>query len=70
MTDWVGFHVLVKVLDGNPDKWLEWLRKKGSDEQIASDFTFVFWLKEESSKDHTFLQRINRMIEDYDESTR
>jgi hypothetical protein len=62
MIDWAGFNILIKVFDGNPNKWLKWLREKGSDDQIASDYSFVLWLKNESEKDETFLPRVNQMI--------
>jgi Domain of unknown function (DUF4365) len=62
IADWVGLVLLFGSYDGDPNKWLKWMREHGSDEQIANDYAFVLWLKEESDKDPSFIPRLRSLF--------
>ena len=62
--DFVGFILLVRMFDNDPDKWLKWLRERGSLEQLETDLPFVAWVKREAEQDPDFLRRIKAMVEE------
>jgi hypothetical protein len=62
MTDWVGLVLLFGRFEGDPDKWLKWMREHGSDAQIADDYAFVLWLKEEPGKDPLFIAHLRSLL--------
>lgn len=65
--DFIGYHVLVYLFNSDPDKWLKWLREKGSDIQLLKDVPFIMWLKGELEKDPSFMDHIHHAVENSDE---
>ena len=62
--DFVGFILLVREFDNDPDKWLKWLREKGSLQHLEGDIAFVAWVKRQAEQDPEFLQRVKAMVEE------
>jgi hypothetical protein len=58
----VGYAVLVKVFDGNPDTWIQWLREKGGTDQLLHDLPFAFWVKEQAETDPDFMNRVRWLV--------
>lgn len=58
----VGVCLLVYLFNGEPENFLQYLRKYGSDEQIIDDFPFVVWLKKIIKEDHDVVNRIKEKI--------
>lgn len=64
--DFIRHHILIKLFNADIDAYETYLRQKGTDEQIVSDFPFLVWLKESVKKDPDLMNRIKRMVEDTD----
>src|SRR2546422_9485891 len=60
--DFMGFHLLVKLFDNDPDKWIQALRDRGSDEQLENDLPFVFWGKSEAHRDPGFFMWVKAKV--------
>jgi hypothetical protein len=60
--DYIGYCLLVKKFDNDPDKMINWLREKGSLEQLVSDLPFAVWIKKQAEEDSGFLERVKRMV--------
>lgn len=61
--DFIGYHILIHVFDGDPDKMLNHIQKKGSEEQLT-DIPFVLWVKAQLSEDPDLINRIRTMVEE------
>lgn len=68
VADFIGYHILIKLFNGDLDAYETYLREKGSDEQIINDFPFLVWLKERVKGDSDLMNRIKRMVEETDGS--
>jgi len=64
VSQFVGYVILIRLYDGDVDAWIQWLREKGSIEQLVHDFPFVVWVKEQVEKDPDLLARIRKMVEE------
>ena len=50
--DFMGYFILVKLFESDVDKWMQWLRNKGSGiDQIVHDYPFAVWLKSQLKED-------------------
>jgi hypothetical protein len=58
----VALCLLVIGFNGEPETWLQYLRKYGSDEQIVDDYPFVVWLKHKIKEDPNFITHIKEEI--------
>ncbi len=63
IADFTGYHILIHVFDGDPDKMLKFLREKGSEEQL-NDIPFVLWVKSQIVEDPDVINRIRIMVEE------
>ena len=61
--DFIGYHVLIHVFDGDPDKMLKFIRKKGSEDQLK-DIPFVLWVKSQLFEDPGLIDRIRAMVKE------
>ena len=59
--DFLRFQVLVRVFDGNPDRWLEHLRRQGDSEE--DDIRFVRWIRGRLRREPALLDDIRRMVD-------
>lgn len=57
-SDFISYHILVLLFDSDPDKWLEWVREQGTDEQLAEAAPFLLSLKQQMAEDPTLIERI------------
>ena len=61
VAQFIRFHVLVRVFDGNPDAWLADLRARGAADQ--GDIRFVRWVRSRLRQDPALLTAIRRMVD-------
>jgi hypothetical protein len=61
--DFIGYHVLIRVFDGDADRWMNWLRTKGSDDQIIHDYPIAAWVKSQQQQDPDFVAKLRRLVE-------
>ncbi len=59
VAEFLRFHVLVRVYDGDPDAWLAQLRERGED---SADVRFVRWIRSRLRQDPSLLGEIRRMV--------
>jgi len=64
--DFVGYHIFIKLFDGDIDKWKKHLKEKGSMSQVIDDYQFILWLEEKLKKDPGLLDRIKVMVNESD----
>jgi len=60
VAEFLRYHVLVRVFDGDPDAWLSQLRERGGD---GGDVRFVRWIRSRLRQDPTLLASIRKMVE-------
>ena len=60
IAQFIRYHVLIRVFDGDPDAWLDQLRERGGDE---GDVRFVRWIRSRLRQDPALLISIRRMVE-------
>jgi hypothetical protein len=60
VAEFLRFHVLVRVFDGDPDAWLSKLRER---EEDNADVRFVRWIRSRLRQDPTLLGEIRRMVD-------
>lgn len=60
----IRYHVLVRVYDGDPDAWLAQLRERGADgPDTGGDIRFVHWIRSRLRQDPTLLAAIRQMVD-------
>lgn len=60
VAEFLRYHVLVRVYDGDPDAWLAQLEARGDD---GPDLRFVRWIRARLRKDPSLLGQIRRMVD-------
>lgn len=60
VAEFLRYHVLVRVFDGDPDAWLDRLRGEASEE---GDARFVRWIRTRLRRDPALLLTIRAMVE-------
>lgn len=60
VAEFIRYHVLVRVFDGDADAWLAHLRARGGDE---GDLHFVHCIRARLRKDPALLASIRRMVD-------
>lgn len=60
VAEFLRFHVLVRVFDGDPDAWLAALLADGGDE---GDVRFVRWIRSRLHQDPALMVSIRRMVD-------
>lgn len=59
--DFLRYHVLVRVYDGDPDAWLADLAARGGD---GGDIRFVRWIRSRLRQEPHLLASIRRMVDE------
>jgi hypothetical protein len=54
------YHVLIRVYDGDPDAWLAELEERGGEE---GDIRFARWIRSRVRRDPQMLMAIRRMVD-------
>lgn len=60
VAEFLRFHVLVRVFDGDPDAWLAKLRER---EEDSADVRFARWIRSRLRQDPALLGEIRRMVD-------
>ena len=60
VAEFLRYHVLVRVFDGDPDAWLAQLRERGGD---GGDVRFVRWIRSRLRQDPTLIASIRKMVD-------
>ena len=60
VAEFLRYHVLVRVFDGDPDAWLAALRERGGDD---GDVRFVRWIRSRLRRDPALIVSIRRMVD-------
>jgi hypothetical protein len=60
VADFLRYHVLVRVFDGDVDKWLSQLERRGGS---GADIRFVRLLRTRMRSDPTLIDTIRHMVE-------
>ncbi len=60
VAQFIRYHVLIRVYDGDADAWLARLREQGGDE---GDVRFVRWIRSRVRKDPALMLTIRRMVD-------
>ena len=60
IAQFIRYHVLIRVYDGDADAWLARLREHGGDE---GDVRFVRWIRSRMRKDPSLMMSIRRMVD-------
>lgn len=64
VTDFLRFHVFVRVFDGNADRWLASLQEREDSQERSADIRFVRWLRGRLRRDPSLLPTIRHMVEE------
>jgi hypothetical protein len=59
--DFLRFHVLIRVFDGDADRWLDHLRRQG--DFPDEDIRFVRWIRGRLRREPELMNDIRRMVE-------
>lgn len=59
VAEFMRYHVLVRVFDGDPDAWLAHLQRDGDE----SDLRFVRWIRSRLRRDPALLASIRKMVD-------
>ena len=60
VAQFLRYHVLIRVYDGNADEWIAQLEERGGDE---GDIRFARWVRSRMRQDPTMLVAIRRMVD-------
>jgi hypothetical protein len=60
VAEFLRFHVLVRVFDGDPDAWLAQLRER---EDGSADVRFLRWIRSRLRQDPALIAEIRRMVD-------
>lgn len=60
VAEFLRYHVLVRVFDGDPDAWLAHLRRGGDQ---GGDLRFVRWIRSRLRQDPSLLATIRKMVD-------
>lgn len=60
VAQFLRYHVLIRVFDGDPDAWIAQLEARGGDE---GDIRFARWVRSRMRQDPTMLMTIRRMVD-------
>ena len=60
VAQFLRYHVLVRVFDGDPDAWLAQLESRGGD---GGDLRFVRWIRSRLRQDPALMISIRRMVD-------
>lgn len=63
VADFLRCHVLVRVFDGDPEAWLDALRKRSNDDVSGGDVRFIRRIRARLRYDPMLLTAIRRMVD-------
>jgi hypothetical protein len=63
--DFARVHMFLQIFDGDPDKWIEFLNREGTDEEKKNDLPFAKAIKYRASIDPTVLPRLRALVAEF-----
>jgi hypothetical protein len=63
IADFLRFHVLVRVFDGDADQWLSELQSKPPTDDFSAEIRFVRWIRSRLRRDPSLMASIRRMVD-------
>jgi hypothetical protein len=57
--------ILIALFDGDPDKWIEFLRSEGTAEELENDLPWALGMKRRLAHDPTHLHRLREMLDSF-----
>lgn len=57
--------ILVTLFDGNPDKWIEFLRAEGTAEELEHDLPFALGVKRRLLIDPEHVEKIRALVQSF-----
>jgi hypothetical protein len=55
-------HILISLFDGDPDKWLEFIRRDGTEEESMNDVPFLHDVRRRIASDPSYLPRLKEAL--------
>ncbi len=62
VADFLRFHVLVRVFDGDVDQWLSELESKPPADDFTGEIRFARWIRGRLRRDPSLMAAIRRMV--------
>ena len=63
VADFLRFHVLVRVFDGDADQWLSELESRPATDDFSGEIRFVRWIRSRLRRDPSLMTAIRRMVD-------
>jgi len=58
-------HILIALFDGDPDKWIDFLKKDGTSDELANDLPFALGVKQRLADDPQHVERLRSMVREF-----
>jgi hypothetical protein len=55
-------HILISLFDGDPEKWLQFILRDGSDDERTNDVPFLQEVRRRAAEDPAYLPRLREAI--------
>jgi len=63
--DFARVHMFLQIFDGDPDKWIDFLVREGTDAEKEHDLPFARAIKYRASTDPTVLPRLRALVAEF-----
>jgi hypothetical protein len=63
-------HMLLSIFDGEPEKWIDFLRREGTADERARDLPFAEELGRRAAGDPSLLMRLRTIVREFSALTR
>jgi len=60
-------HILIALFDGDPDKWIDFLKTEGTSDEVANDLPFAMSVKRRLADDPQHVERLRNMVREFSE---
>jgi len=57
--------ILVALFDGDPDKWIEFLRRDGTPQELEHDLPFALTVKRRMDSDADYINRLRSLVREF-----
>ena len=55
-------HILISLFDGDPDKWLQFILRDGSEDERTNDVPFLHEVRRRAAEDPAYVSRLREAI--------
>jgi hypothetical protein len=63
--DFARVHMFLQIFDGDPDKWIDFLNREGTEEEKKNDLPFANAIKYRASIDPKVLPRLRALVAEF-----